>query len=271
MPFSPRGKAGIVASPPWHYVGNFLAIDFWAKPEAVEALLPPGLELSLTNPGRCTANFVDWQFTSDEGDELLDPIRSQYHEFLLLVHANYEGQSVMYCPYIYVDQDASLMRGLIQGYPKKIGSVYTTRTFNIPSKASAPLRSGGVFAGTLAVKDRRLAEGVVQIENEASARPVAVFGSAPVITMRHFPSLEAGRENYPAVYELTRAKPEDTAISEIWQGSASLRFYDTPTEDLKELEPVEVNAGYRYTIAFTLRNNWVVKDLRESCAFQHDT
>src|SRR5262245_50962283 len=43
----------------------------------------------------CTANFIDWQFASESAEELLDPIRSQYHEFLLLVRAELEGGPVM--------------------------------------------------------------------------------------------------------------------------------------------------------------------------------
>ncbi|MCU0495230.1 MAG: acetoacetate decarboxylase family protein [Chloroflexaceae bacterium] len=256
-PFSPRGKAGIVPPPPWHYVGNFLAIDFVANPEAVAALLPPGLALNAARVGHCTANFVDWQFTTDSGEELLDPIRSQYHEFLLLLHASLDGQPVLYCPYIYVDQDTALMRGLIQGYPKKHGSVYTTRTFDSPSKAAVRVEPGATFAGTLAVKDRRLAEGSVTLQEQADAS--AAFGNAPVVTLRYFPSLEPGYQ--PAVHELVRMQLEETHVSPVWQGAAQLHFFASPTEDLNLLQPVRILAGYRYTLALTVRHSQLVRQL----------
>ncbi|MCG8353301.1 MAG: acetoacetate decarboxylase family protein [Chloroflexales bacterium] len=256
-PFSPRGKAGIVPSPPWHYVGNFLAIDFLTAPDAVAVLLPPGLTPSHDHPGHCTANFVDWQCVTDSGEELLDPIRSQYHEFLLLVHAALDDQPVMYCPYIYVDQDTSLIRGLIQGYPKKYGSVYTTRTFDSPSRAAARLEAGTTLAGTLTVKDQRLAEGKVTLQHTTDA--TAAFGRAPIITLRYFPSLDPGYP--PAVHELVRMQPEDTHISTVWQGDAQLTFFDSPTEDLIQLQATHILAGYRYTMALTVRHSQVVRRL----------
>jgi hypothetical protein len=33
-----------VPAPPWHYVGDFLVLEYWAEPDAVAAVLPPGLE-----------------------------------------------------------------------------------------------------------------------------------------------------------------------------------------------------------------------------------
>jgi hypothetical protein len=36
---------------------------------------------------------------------------------------------VMWCPYIYFDNDAALARGWTQEFPKKMGSIFQTRTF----------------------------------------------------------------------------------------------------------------------------------------------
>ena len=43
-PRSPEGRSSLVPYPPWHYVGDFLVIEYWADPDAVRAVLPPGLE-----------------------------------------------------------------------------------------------------------------------------------------------------------------------------------------------------------------------------------
>jgi len=34
IPRSPAGRASLVPAPPWHYVGDFLVVDFWADPDA---------------------------------------------------------------------------------------------------------------------------------------------------------------------------------------------------------------------------------------------
>ena len=41
VPRSPEGRSSLVPAPPWHYVGDFLVIEYWAEPAAVEAV-PPG-------------------------------------------------------------------------------------------------------------------------------------------------------------------------------------------------------------------------------------
>ena len=148
VPRSPEGRAALVPPPPWHYVGAFLVIEYWADPEEVAAVLPRGLEPYPDDPGRCAAIFADWQSCSAAYTELTDPVRSQYREFFLVVNALYRGDLVTTCPYIWVDKDFALARGWIQGFPKKLGEIHMTRTLTSQSpqqppcsreRASAPL------------------------------------------------------------------------------------------------------------------------------------
>src|SRR3982751_5788792 len=85
LPLSPAGRSSIIPAPPWHYVGDFLVIEYWADPAAVAAVLPDGLDPFEDDPGRCAALFVDWQSCSDAGEELLDPVRGQYKDFFIVV------------------------------------------------------------------------------------------------------------------------------------------------------------------------------------------
>ena len=43
-PRTPEGRSSLVPYPPWHYVGDFLVIEYWADPEQAVAFLPEGLE-----------------------------------------------------------------------------------------------------------------------------------------------------------------------------------------------------------------------------------
>jgi acetoacetate decarboxylase len=248
-PRTPGGTSSLVPSPPWHYVGDFLVIDFWADPDQAVSFLPPGIEPH-PDPGRCAAIFADWQSLSEDGGELLDPCRSQYREFFVVVSGLLDGEEVTTCPLIWVDRDFALARGWIQGFPKKLGSIWITRTFGLGCRADPGVRPGATFAGTCAAGDRRLAQGTVTLERLSESGPV--HNAPPLVNTRHFPRLEAGRHDEPAVHELVRARSRDRAISPIWEGPAALDLYEAGREELVRLAPVSVGRGFRFTFAYTV-------------------
>jgi acetoacetate decarboxylase len=253
LPLSPEGRASVIPAPPWHYVGDFLVIEYWAEPDAVAAVLPPGLKPYTDDPGRCAALFVDWQSCSDSGEELFDPVRSQYREFFIVVNAVLDGEHVTSCPYIWVDKDFALIRGWIQGFPKKLGSIQMTRSFGLDCKAE-----GRTFAGTLAANDRRLAHGIVTPARESQSGPT--HNDPPLINTRHFPRLAAGQHDRPAVHELVRARSRDRSISPIMEGDASLELHPAPNEEHTALAPVRMGKGFRFTFAYTVDDLETVKD-----------
>jgi acetoacetate decarboxylase len=257
-PRSPDGRASLVPYPPWHYVADFLVLEFWADPGAVAAVLPAGLEPH-PDPGRCAAIFADWQSCSDGGDELVDPARSQYREFFVVANAVLDGEEVTTCPYIWVDRDFALARGWIQGFPKKLGSVWITRHFGLDVRADPGVRPGAVFGGTCAANDRRLAEGKVALERVSADGPT--HNGPPLVNVRHFARLEAGRHDDPAVHELVRARSRERAISEIWEGTATLELHEAPGEELAALAPVRMGKGFRFTFAYTVDDLETVRDL----------
>jgi acetoacetate decarboxylase len=257
VPRSPEGRSSLVPAPPWHYVGDFLVVESWAAAEAVEAVLPVGLEPH-EDPGRCAAIFADWQSCSDSREELDDPIRSQYREFFVVVNALLDGEQVTTCPYIWVDRDFALARGWVQGFPKKLGSIQMTRHFQLGATASPGLAPGARYAGTLAAGDRRLAFGAVTLERESVDGPT--HNDPPLVNVRHFPNLAAGRHDEPAVHELVRARSRDREISPIWAGTAELELYPAPNEELAALAPLRVGTGFRFTFAYTVDDLETVRD-----------
>jgi acetoacetate decarboxylase len=228
-----------------------LVIEYWADPDAVAAILPAPLEPH-PDGGRAAAMFLDWQSCSDDGGELVDPSRSQYKEFFITVNALYEREEVAFCPYIWVDQDFAMARGWIQGYPKKLGSVWITRTFGLETKADPGLRAGSTFGATCAAYERRLAEATITLERETTEGPT--HNDPPVVNVRYFPSLAAGTHDAPAVHELVRGRSFDRARSPIWEGSATLEIHDSPNEELAALAPVRVGKGFRFTLGYSVND-----------------
>src|SRR3984885_12458702 len=100
----------------------------------------------------CPVSLPGWHRPG--GEELLDPVRSQYREFYIALACQLGDQPVARCPFCWVDKDFSLVRGLIQGYPKKMGSIAMTRAFSV-GQATPGTAKGSQFGGTLAAAARR--------------------------------------------------------------------------------------------------------------------
>ena len=257
VPRTPRGQASLVPPPPWHYVGDFIVVDFHADPEAAVSLLPDGLRPH-PDAGRCAAVFVDWQSVSEGGDELVDPVRSQYREFYLVVSGLLGDDPVTTCPFIWVNQDFALARGWIQGFPKKLGDVWMTRSFELDCKASPGVRAGTRFGATCSARGRELSRATLVLEQESATG--SVHTDPRLVNVRHFPRLTAGRHDQPQIHELVRARSHDRSVSAIWEGEAKLELFAAPGEEHTILSPLSVVRGYRFTFAYTVDDLETVRE-----------
>jgi len=248
-PLSPRGEANLAPAPPWHYAGDIVGVEFWADPAAARATLPEGLTPDPDSDGRAVALFIDWQFSAQH-DEYLDPVRSQYREFMVLVDAHYRDEPVSWCPYIYVDNDLALARGWVQGFPKKLGAVHQTRVFAAPGNASPTLAPGGRFGASVSAAGHTLAEATVTLGQPADD-PAALF-ARPTVNLRHFPSLFAGEYGKPAVHELVMAEFDDRRLADVWTGTGDISLFAARGEELADLAPVRTGAGFRASMSYSV-------------------
>lgn len=241
FPRSTTGRSSLVPAPPWHYSGDVLTIEYRTDPDRVIELLPDPLEPA-DDPGAVALIWADWQSCSDTGDELLDPVRSQYREAFVVVRARYRGQHVSRCVYIWVDADFALARGHYQGYPKKLGSIHLTRPVAY-GRAGPRLAPGGRFGASLAAADRRLAQARFTITGTAES--AGFVNSHAMAHSRWMPAIEAGRA--PAsLDELVRLRTTDVEAGPVYVGEAELELFPSPTEELDRLAPRElIGATYR--------------------------
>jgi enduracididine biosynthesis enzyme MppR len=246
LPLSPSGQAAMITSPPWHFSGDIIMIEYRADPQAAARFLPPELNLG-PDPGAAAAVFAEWQWCSESGAELADPARCQFSEFLLLLGCEYEGRPLARCPYAWVDQPVSMMRGWIQGMPKQFGAIYLTRARRV-GQAGPRLASGGRFAAVASAFGRRLAEAIVTITGRSDEPPA--LHAVPLVHSRLFPAWV--RSDRP-VTQLVTSDVTGVEFSEILVGAAELSLLPGLDADLGSLAPVRVGKGYVFSYAETLR------------------
>lgn len=250
LPLSARGTANIVGAPPWHYVGDLIGAEFWTSADAAKAALPAGLTPDPASAGHGYALFIDWQFSGDH-QEYLDPDRSLYSEFLVLLDAQFKGAPVAWCPYIYVDNDAALARGWFQGFPKKLGTIKQTRAFPVAGNAAPVVGPGGTFAAAMSSHGRRLAEARVTLDKPSGTIPAL---GRPIVNLRYFPKLTAGEYANPAVYELTQSILDNPTVANAWTGTSDLSFLPAPGEELADLKIVRKGIGFRGSLSYSVHD-----------------
>jgi acetoacetate decarboxylase len=161
----------------------------------------------------------------------------------------------MWCPYIFVDNDAALARGWTQGFPKKMGSIFQTRTFAAVSPAAAP---GGRFGASLSAHGQRLAEARIMlrkpVENGLSLL------SRPTVLLRYFPRLGAGYHDKPAVNELAMSITDNLTVAEAWIGEGELNLPEAQGEELHALAPNRVASGFRYSLSYSDTDLKILED-----------
>ena len=122
------------------------------------------------------------------------------------------------CVFIWVDKDFAMMRGWIQGFPKKLGAIHMTRVFPV-GRATPRVGPGERFGATCTAGSREIARAIVTLRRKSERGPTV--NDPPMHNTRLFPAYSGLA---PAVFELVRAGGRDRSISEIWEGDAELTF-----------------------------------------------
>ncbi|MCH9780381.1 MAG: acetoacetate decarboxylase family protein [Alphaproteobacteria bacterium] len=243
-PQTPTGNASILPPTPWHYSGQLLTIEYRVSPDLLRTFLPESFELADEDPGALALIWADWQSCGNDFAEVLDPVRMQYMETFLVMRCQFRKQTYSRCLFIWVDKDYAMIRGLHQGYPKKLGSIHLTRPVRVgrvgPKMQDGKLITGGKFGATLAANDRRLAEATFTVTGES---PNTGFVNAlPMVHNRWMQRIES--DGVASLDEIVTMRGFDADLGTAYKGTASLEFFPSPTEELTALAPQEIIGGF---------------------------
>lgn len=256
-PKTPTGKSALIPEMPWHYSGTLLTVEYLTDPANVRAILPPELELADEQPGAVALIWADWQSCSSSFEELLDPVRSQYMETFMVVRCKYKGVTYSRCVAIWVTKDFALARGYFQGYPKKIGSMHSTRVYNY-GKATPRLEAGAQFGASLSASEYRLATAKVTLREPVESN--GFVNGHRMLHNRWVPSITPGKGN--SLDQLIEMGGVDLDLGQAWGGDAELWLGDSPWDEVDSILPVEkILGGYFREIGTTFNGGTLVEDL----------
>jgi acetoacetate decarboxylase len=240
-PYTLTGRSALIPDPPWFYSGDLLTVEYRTDVDKVRAILPEDVDLADEDPGAVAFIWADWQSCSAGGQELLDPARSQYKEAFAVVRCGYQGQTYSRCVLIWVTTDFAIARGVHQGYPKKLGSMWQTRPHPF-GQAAPQIGAGGLFGATLDAGDRRLAQAAVTLTEPSDSN--GFVNALPMLHHRQVRPIERGVEGW-ALYEVLTMSGVGFEHGPAWKGDATLELFDSPWDDVASTLPVrEIISGY---------------------------
>ena len=94
---------------------------------------------------------------------------------------------------------------------------------------------------------------------EPVSDPAKVF-NRPTALLRYFPRLVKGKQDEPAVNELTLSLTDNLKLVDMWAGEGKLEFPVVAGEEIHHLGPVKVGAGYRYSMSYSVTDLRVLED-----------
>ncbi|BFH73807.1 acetoacetate decarboxylase family protein [Sulfurisphaera javensis] len=251
LPPTKSGKSQIVFPPPWHYGVTYISAHVKFDKDSANQLLPS----FLTTDGEGWIYIAEFISTSDYNWDFMyqDPELVQYMEGAIGFKVNFEGKNYLYFPFMWVDKDWALVRGWLDGYPKKIAKIAMTRLHPLLPKYNRPepgLKLGGYVTRGGGIMFRLQ----VELKEKVNSVPLKDFG--PFLNLRRFPSRGDSEED---LYEVASRVRDVSNYGEIWKGEAYVELGGYVNDEVNVLKLEEVYAGYFYTLYFRVTTTKLLK------------
>jgi len=252
LPLTPEGKSSLVQTPPWYYGGELMQLLFKADPGQARRFIPAPLEMG-PEPGAGIIWFVEWVSVSETDPDLAfrNPERAIYKECIVLLQCSFQGEVGYLVPFIWVDNDFTLMRGFIQGFPKVLGRIYMTRLHEMNPLVGGR-QAGAKLKGICESCGERVVEGSLILKEKAER---AALPKVKFFLLRHMPSIENPEQ---AVVHEIATSIASLEVDHIWRGDADIKFTSVFNEELQRLMPLEVQGGFYHSAGLKISGGRVL-------------
>ena len=223
-----------------------MTVFFDGEPDRLSRLVPRPFEVT---DGRCMAYVCEIVSVSDSGAEMVasEPDRTIYNEAAVGVRCQYRQRAGVYFPVMWVSTEWSLLRGLLNGYQKRLADKIALTKLHPLNPGLRQLAPGAQFGGFCVKGGQRTLSVRVTVRKAGTQADLPNFGVT--FGKRFFPRTDASQG---LIQEAVEVLKSNSKSSDIWLGDGSVET---------TLEVGEPNAvvGAVYRTGFTISGSRVLE------------
>ncbi|HXW36308.1 MAG TPA: acetoacetate decarboxylase family protein [Nitrososphaerales archaeon] len=240
------GDASAVEPGPWHYGADYITVYFEGERSKLRSLVPHSFEV---NDITCMAYVCEIVSVAEGRADLVSsaPERTVYNEAAIGVKCSFAGKPGIYFPVMWVTTEWSLLRGLLNGYPKRLADAVHMTKLHPLNPGLKKLGVGTVLSGYCVKGPEQELRVSVSLERQGAASDLISFGAT--YGMRNFPSTDTSQSSVREAVEIMKS---NSTNSDVWLGRGSLET----SLDVGEPRPL---SGAVYRSGFTILGSRVLK------------
>jgi len=211
------GPTSAIEKGPWHYGADYVTVFFRGEPASLKQLVPPPF---IVDDGLCMAYVCEIVSVSDTGQDMVAdrPDRTVYHEAAVGVRSRFKDRKGVFFPVMWVTTEWSLLRGLLNGYQKRLADRICMTKLHPLNPGLKPVSPGSRFGGFCVKGPGQTLSLEVSVQKAGTPSDLPSFGAT--FGMRRFPRTDAGQE---AISEPVEMLKTNSKLSDVWTGSGSVK------------------------------------------------
>lgn len=233
---------------PWHYGADYITVYFRGEVSKLEKLLPALFPVA---DGTCMAYVCEIVSVSEGGSRIAseEPERTFYREAALGIRCFHQNDQGIYFPVMWVDTEWSLLRGLVNGYSKRLADKIVMTKVHPLNPGQKPLSKGTAMTGYCVKGGQRTL--LVRANLERAGEPTDLVPFGRTYGMRKYPTTDSSQSKVAEAVEILKS---NTKFSDVWIGSGSV-------ETSLEVGKAEIIRAATYKSGFTISGSRVLERL----------
>jgi len=237
-PLSP-GPTSAIEKGPWHYGADYIAVYFEAEPASLQSLIPKPFDV---DGGLCNAYVCEIVSVGDSNPEMAAtrPDRTVYQEAAVGVRCRHGEKAGVFYPVMWVTTEWSLLRGILNGYQKRLADAISMTKLHPSNPGLKPLGPGSDLGGFCVKGPETTLSLRTRIERQGTPADLPSFGAT--FGFRRFPQTDRSQGTVDEPVEILKS---NSRVTDVWIGSGEVRT-------TLEVGKVKTLMGAAYRSGFTI-------------------